>query len=145
MNTGPFWNTLGTLSKPKHHWHSKSISRSLNFFLGDVTEKRQSTSSTCFQKICPGIRTPTKEELINLGSPLRPNAQVNVLEKNVVYMEKTTESVEKLDAHCGFHMMKKCFSLPKVLFFLRTSTCFNHPALLEKNDKIVRDSQKCVS
>ena len=36
-------------------------------------------------------------------------------------------------------MLKNCFSLPKLLYFLRTSTCFNHPALLEKNGKTVRD------
>ena len=36
-------------------------------------------------------------------------------------------------------MLKTCFSLPKLLYFLRTSTCFNHPALLEKYDKTVRD------
>ena len=36
-------------------------------------------------------------------------------------------------------IMKNCFSLPKLLYFLRTSTCFNHPALLEKHDKTVRD------
>ena len=46
--------------------------------------------------------------------------------------------IEKLDAHYGFFMLKNCFSLPKLLYFLRTSTCFNHPALLEKYDKIVR-------
>ena len=31
------------------------------------------------------------------------------------------------------------FSLPKLLYFLRTSTSFNHPVLLEKYDKTVRD------
>ena len=36
-------------------------------------------------------------------------------------------------------MLKNCFSLPKLLFFLRTSTCFNQPALLGKYDKTVRD------
>ena len=36
-------------------------------------------------------------------------------------------------------MLKNCFSLPKLLYFLRTSTSFNHPALLEKYDKTVRD------
>ena len=47
--------------------------------------------------------------------------------------------VEKLDAHYGFFMLKYCFSLPKLLYFLRNSTCFNHPALLEKYDKTERD------
>ena len=42
-------------------------------------------------------------------------------------------------------MLKSCFSLPKFLHFLRTRTCFNHPALLEKYDKTVRDrlSKEC--
>ena len=47
--------------------------------------------------------------------------------------------VKKLDAHYGFFELKNCFSLPKMLYFLRTSRCFNHPALLEKYDKTVRD------
>ena len=37
-----------------------------------------------------------------------------------------------------FLMLKNCCSLRK-LYFLRTSTCFNHPALLEKYDKTVHD------
>ena len=36
-------------------------------------------------------------------------------------------------------MLKNCFSLLKSLYFLRTNTCFNHPVLLEKYDKTVRD------
>ena len=37
-------------------------------------------------------------------------------------------------------MLKNCFSLPKLLlYFLRTSTCFIHPTLLEKYDKTMRD------
>ena len=42
-------------------------------------------------------------------------------------------------------MLKICFSLPKLLYFLRTSTCFNHPTLLERYDKTVRNgvSQVC--
>ena len=36
-------------------------------------------------------------------------------------------------------MLKNCFSLPKLLYFLRTNICFIHPALLDKFDKTVRD------
>ena len=32
-----------------------------------------------------------------------------------------------------------CFCLPKMLYFVRSSTCFNHQALLNKYDKTVRD------
>ena len=36
-------------------------------------------------------------------------------------------------------MLIKCYSLPQLLYLLRISTCLNHPALLEKYDKTVRD------
>ena len=61
------------------------------------------------------------------------------MEKKIFELEKVNGIVGKLDAHYGFFMLKNCFSLPKLLYFLRTSTCFNHPALLEKHDKTVRD------
>ena len=41
-----------------------------NFFPGDITEKRRSTILASFQKLCPGIKTPKKDELIILGSSL---------------------------------------------------------------------------
>ena len=36
-------------------------------------------------------------------------------------------------------MLKNCFSLPKLLYFLRATTSFIHPALLKKDDKTVRN------
>ena len=109
------------------------------FFPGDITEKRRSTILASFQKFCPGIKTPKKDELIILGSPLGPKSQADLLEKKIIELEKVYRIAEKLDAHYGFFMCKNCFSLPKLLYFLRTTTCFNHPALLEKYDKTVRD------
>ena len=91
------------------------------------------------QKLCPGIETPKKDELIILGSPLGPKSQADLLEKKINELENVNGIVEELDAHYGFSILKNCFSLPKLLYFLRTNTCFNHPALLEKFDKIVRD------
>ena len=77
-----------------------------------------------------GIKTPTKDELIILGSPLGSKAQVELLEKKIEDLKKVNEVVQKLDAHYGFYLLKNCLSLPKLLYFLRTSTCFNHQALL---------------
>ena len=109
------------------------------FFQGDITEKRRSTILASFQKLCPGIKTPKKDELIIHGSPLGPKSQADLLEKKINELEKVNGIVEKLDAHYGFFMLNNCFSLPKLLYFLRTSTCFNRPVFLEKYDKTVRD------
>ena len=109
------------------------------FFLVDITEKRRSTILAFFRKLCPGFKTPNQDELTILGSLLGPKSQADLLEKKSNELEKVNGIVEKLDAHYGFFMLKNCFSLPKLLYFLRTNTCFIRPALLEKCDKTVRD------
>ena len=75
-------------------------------------------------------------EDIILSSPLGPKSQADLLENKISDLEEVDGIVEKLD---GFFNLKNCFSLPKLLYFLRTSTSFNHPALLEKYNKTVRD------
>ena len=93
-----------------------------NFFIGDITEKRRSTILASFQNFCPGIKTPKKDEHIILGSPLGPKSLADLLEKKINELEKVHGIVEKLDAHHGIFKLKNCFSLPKLLYFLRTST-----------------------
>ena len=61
------------------------------------------------------------------------------MEWKIIELENVNGIVEKLDAHYGFLMLKNCFSLLKLLYLLRTNTCFIQPALLEKYDKTVRE------
>ena len=55
-------------------------------------------------------------------------------------MDRLSEVVTILDAHYGFYLLKNCFSLPKLLYFLRTSACFEEVDLLNRYDSIVRKS-----
>ena len=73
-----------------------------NFFLVDITEKRRSTNLASLQKLCPGIKTPKKDELIILGSPLGPKSQADFLEKKINELENVNGIVKQLDAHYGF-------------------------------------------
>ena len=104
--------------KRKERWDPKLNPRNVNFFPGDITEKRRSTFSASFHKLCPGIKTPKKDEHINLGSPLGPKSQADSLEKKINELEKVNGIVEKLDALCGFVMLKNCFSFPKLLYVM---------------------------
>ena len=74
--------------KRKERWDSKLNPRIVNFFPGDITEKRRSTISASFQKLCPGIKTLKKDEHIILGSPLGPKSQADILEKKIKELEK---------------------------------------------------------
>ena len=58
----------------------------------------------------------------------------------MVELQRLSEVVPKLDAHYGFYLLKNCFSLPKLLYFLCTSPSFEELDLLQQYDSIIRKS-----
>ena len=87
---------LKKLLKLKKRWDSKLNPRTEKFFDGgDITEKRRSTILASFQKLCPGIKTPKKDELIVLGSPLGPKSQSILLEKKLMNWKMLMELLKK--------------------------------------------------
>ena len=82
----------------------------------------------------------TEERELNfLGSPLETKLQADLLEKKIKELQKGKGNVEKLDTQYGCFLLRNCFSLSELFYFLRTCTCFNHPALLETYNKTASD------
>ena len=120
MITEPFRKISKKLLKRKERWDSKLNPRNMKLtsLVNSLKNDDRQTILASFQKLCPGIKTPKKDELIILGSPLGPKSRADLLEKQINELEKVNGIVEKLDAHYGFFMLKNCFSLPKLLYFL---------------------------
>ena len=47
-----------------------------------------------------------------------------IARQKIKELEKVSDVIDNLDAHYGFYLLKNCFSMPKLLYFLRTSPCF---------------------
>ena len=88
-------------------------------FPGDITEKRQSTVLTSFQKLCPGIKTPRK---MNLSFFVHRSA-ADLLEKKIDELENVNGIVEKLDAHYVF-FVEKLLQSAKVVVLLENHYMF---------------------
>ena len=65
-----------------------------------------------------------KKELLILDSRIGELCQKKLLDEKIRELEKISDVIDKLDAHYGFYLLKNCFSMPKLLHFLRTSFCF---------------------
>ena len=65
-----------------------------------------------------------KEYLLILGPPIGELCRKEMLDKKNNKIEKISDVIDNLDAHYGFYFLKNCFSMPKLLYFLRTSPCF---------------------
>ena len=72
-----------------------------------------------------------------LVSPMDANARRVLLNKKMIELKRLSEVVTKVDAHYGFYLLKNCFSLPKLLYFFRTSPCFEELDLLQQYDSII--------
>ena len=51
---------------------------------------------------------------------------------------------ENIEAHRAFFLLKSSFSIPKLLYILRSSPCFNKPELLAKYDDILYSSLESI-
>ena len=63
-----------------------------------------------------------------------------LLNKKMIELQRLSEVVTKLDAHYAFYLLKNCFTLPNLLYLLRTSACFEELDLLQQYDSTIRKS-----
>ena len=80
------------------------------------------------------------ENLEVVGSLKEANAFRVLLYKTLIELQRLSDVGTKLDAHYAFYLLKNCFSLPKLLYFPRTSPCFEELDLLQQYDSIIRKS-----
>ena len=106
-------------------------------FLGPTTSTQYNSILTQFRKICPKIKIKTKEELLILGSPIGELYKKKIARQKIKELEKISDVIDKLDAQYGFYLLKNCFSMSKLLYFLRSSPCFLQNDFLERYDKLL--------
>ena len=106
-------------------------------FLGQITSRMRDRILSEFNSVCPGIIVTPKEELELLGAPLGAVSRKRVLDKKVEDFETMSSNLEKMEPHTALFLLRNCFSIPKILYFLRTSECFRENTLLDKYDTLI--------
>ena len=51
-----------------------------------------------------------------------------------------TKCLKEIDNHEALFLLRNCFAMPKLTYFLRTSPCFTKPETLNKFDLIIKTS-----
>ena len=106
-------------------------------FLVEITSVLRENILSEFNLVCPGIIVTPKEELELLGAPLGAVSRKRLLEKKVEDFETMSSNLEKVEPHTALFLLRNCFSIPKVLYYLRTSECFRENALLKNYDSLI--------
>jgi len=74
-----------------------------------------------------------------LGSSVGESALDQQLQKISNLFNIFAEKLKLLDAHSGIFLLKNCFSLPRLLYVLRTSPTFNFQNHLNTFDLTIRN------
>ena len=88
----------------------------------------------CIKSILENVSFVEKEDVILLGSPLTSTAIRPQFQHKLSIFKATTEKLSLLDRHPSYFLLKNCFSMPKLMYLLRSSPTFQHPDLLADFD-----------
>jgi hypothetical protein len=79
----------------------------------------------------------TPNQLYLLGSSLNPATTKEAVEKKFHELEVIFSKLSILPCHYALHVLKNCFSTPKLIYLLRTAPCFKED-MLTKIDSLIQ-------
>ena len=80
---------------------------------------------SCFEN----VQQVDVTNLTLLGAVLERQAMSTVLGKKISELSSMGDRLSWISSHHALFLLKNCFTLPKLLYILRTSPCFAHPLL----------------
>ena len=93
-----------------------------------------------FNDLYNGIKVIEKSELSLLGAPIFPEAINSILNPKLENLKLMATRLTEIDNHDALFLLRHCFSMPKLTYFLRTAPCFLEQDTLENFDKIIKDT-----
>ena len=101
-------------------------------------ESRRTKIVRKFNEICDGIKVIKKSELVLLGAPLFQEAVEYSLTPKLKNLELMISRLKEIDNHEALFLLRHCFAIPKVTYYLRSSPCFLVPSILEDFDQVLK-------
>lgn len=97
-----------------------------------------------FDEVSPGIAIV--EHLTLLGAPISESSTKIVWKKKLEELKFLFERLTSLDSHhISFFILKNCFALPKLTYFLRTTPLWNHQDLIEDIDSCIESTLQTLT
>ena len=103
-------------------------------------ESRQQIQES-FKTIAPQIKILDEESRTLLGSPVLPPSEDLILQEKLSDLQRMSERLEELDTHDALFLLRHCFSITRLTYFLQCAPCYKS-AILEYDEVIKETLQK---
>ena len=89
---------------------------------------------------CPRIKTLKRDNLLLLGAPILEEAIEGGLLSKLDDLKRMTERLTFIDTQDAIFLLRNCYAIPRLAYFLRSAPCFKLMATLERYDIEIRKS-----
>ena len=77
-------------------------------------------------------------------APIKEAAVGKVLKEKLEDLERMGERLKEIDSHCALFLLRHCFSIPKLTYFLRSAPCFKNPDTLQIYDNQLKECLQSI-
>ena len=84
-----------------------------------------------FKETAPEIKVIDTTDLILLGAPILPESYDTILNSKHADLKRMLARLDTIDCHDAYFLLKNCFAIPKLLFFLRSAPLFESNQLAD--------------
>jgi hypothetical protein len=86
----------------------------------------------------PGVQEISAKELKLLGAPILPEANEEVLQPKLESLQIMVERLKLLKRHDSLFLLRQCFCMPKIMYFIRTAPIYRNTVWCEQFDETIR-------
>ena len=92
----------------------------------------------------PGLKRTELADMELLGSAIFDQTMNKAIANKLLTYNLMTHRLQHLDTHMDFFLLKNAFSLPRLLFLLRSSPCYRHSDDLAPYDECTRNTAESI-
>ena len=93
-----------------------------------------------FRSVLPDLRVVELRDASLLGAPLSPEQLVCSMNSKTQVLRLMAERLKTIDPHQAIVLLKSAFSLPKILYTLRSSPAYKNMNILREWDSVLRSA-----
>ncbi|XP_063361435.1 uncharacterized protein LOC134650409 [Cydia amplana] len=106
------------------------------------SDSRESFPS--FSAILPGLKELSTQNFKLLGSPIFPEAIPEAFQIREQLLHFAKERLKNLSAHVSLTLLRSCFAVPRLTYFLRTVPTWLYPEHIDSFDRTLKESAECL-
>ena len=86
----------------------------------------------------PGVQEISAVELKLLRAPILPEANEGVLQPKLESLQLMVNRLKLLKRHDALFLLRQCFCMPKIMYFIRSAPIFRNTVWCEQFDETIR-------